>query len=73
MTIYLYPIGILASCLFIYMALSKGAFFPYGSYALVFGLQRSVCPWSSSVKSVLAGRPSSSDISYLRPGLIMKT
>jgi hypothetical protein len=37
MTIYLYPIGILACLFFFYMAFSEGSFLPYGIYALIFG------------------------------------
>jgi hypothetical protein len=38
MTIYLYPIGILAFLFFLYLALLTGTFFPYGIYALIFGI-----------------------------------
>lgn len=37
MTIYLYPVGILACLFFAYLAFSEGSFFPYGIYALIFG------------------------------------
>jgi hypothetical protein len=44
MTVYLFPIGVVACVFFIYMAFLTGSIFPYGLYALVFGFTVSSMP-----------------------------
>jgi hypothetical protein len=44
MTVFLFPIGVIAFIFFIFMAIQSRSIFPYGLYALIFGFTVSSMP-----------------------------